>query len=113
MTKRRRTRVCPHYKELYMAETKKTKVLADHLLQIQKSSPTNVSTISKDPESERFELTPISFYTITGQTEKAWAVCFTDYDSEVEWFPKSQCAVVGTNTLMAPRWLLEDKGLKI
>lgn len=112
-----RTRNCPHYKDLYLKEKAKNAEMRRTLSGKTMDLPRPEDWDDYNPETvrealSRYELTPLTFEKISGQTEKAWAVRLDD-ERDAEWFPKSQCSIAGPNTLMVPMWLIWEKNLSI
>jgi len=106
---KRRTRTCPHYKELYLKEKAKNLQLKDEYKATQYKEPEPMYTkpTTSYNYTSKYDLAPVGFDKITGQTHKAW--CIQTECGNVEWFPKSQCCLAGPNTMMVPRWLLSEK----
>jgi hypothetical protein len=90
----------PSYKSMY------EQVEAEKMELIKKLKNKDVNV-----EDNRYELKPLKFEAIVGQTEKAWAIQVGIDEDSIEWFPKSQCAIAGPNTIMSPVWLLKEKEL--
>lgn len=44
------------------------------------------------------------------ETERAWGVADPRDAGRIQWLPKSQCTLEGTE-ITAPEWLLKDRGL--
>lgn len=56
----------------------------------------------------------LKYESLGRETKAAWLVRFEitkDLDTVEEWLPKSRCSLGKNDTIWAPKWLVDEKGL--